>query len=180
MVAAPARAEDHEREAAHGHPAALDIAGDVEGSAVVATPHTAAGNSLGGGTGFKVRVGAQLHAPLIRFTPEAVYGYQHLFANSDVGPAFDWNTNRVVGGVRLGLGEIIVPTIYGHVGYGWRTTGDATVADTGGVAADGGVALDLHVIPHLGFGAHAEYSVVDARPYVPQWLAFGLHADVAL
>jgi hypothetical protein len=180
LVATPARADEQERAAEHEHGAALAIAGDVEGSDVVASPHTASGNSLAAGTGFKVRIGAQYHVPLLRFTPEAVYGYQHLFANNDIGPTFAWDTNRLVAGARLGVGELVVPSIYGHVGYGWRMTGDSSVQNTGGVAADGGIALDLRVIPHVGFGAHAEYSMIDARPYVPQWLAFGLHADVVL
>jgi hypothetical protein len=34
------------------------------------------------------------------------------------------------------------------------------------------------VIPHFGFGAHVEYDTIDSRPYTPQWLALGLHANV--
>ncbi len=171
--------EEEENEGDHGRGAALNLAADVDGAAVVDTPHTATGNSLGGGTGFKGRVGAQFHVPLIRFTPELGYGYTHFFATNGTGPVDDWNTHRLIGGVRLGLGEIIVPSIYGHAGYGWRHTPDPSVPDAGGVTFDAGLALDLHLLPFLGFGAHAEYAYVDARPYVPQWLAFGLQANLA-
>jgi hypothetical protein len=179
MVTASARADEHEDRQAGGGPA-LDVAGDAEGAAVVETPHTPAGNSLGGGTGFKVRVGAQFHAPLVRFVPEVGYGYEHFFAVDDAGTAYDWNTHRFIAGARLGLGEILVPTVYAHVGYGWRGTGDPTVPQVGGTAFDAGLALDLHLIPYLGLGAHAEYATIDAQPYAPQWLAIGLHADLAL
>jgi hypothetical protein len=177
--AAPAHADEGDEHHGGGG-AALDVAGDIEGAAVVETPHTPAGNSLGGGTGFKVRVGAQFRAPLIRFVPEVGYGYAHFFAVDDAGTAYDWNTHRVIAGARLGLGEILVPTIYAHVGYGWRGTGDPTVPQVGGTAVDAGLALDLHLIPHLGLGAHGEYATIDARPYAPQWLAIGLHADLVL
>jgi hypothetical protein len=179
-ASAPASADEYEERHEGGGGAALDLAGDVEGAAVVETPHTAAGNSLGGGTGFKVRVGAQFHLPLVRFVPEVGYGFQHFFAVDEAGAAYDWDTHRVFAGARLGLGEILVPTIYAHFGYGWRGTGDPSVPDAGGTAFDAGVALDLHIIPHVGLGAHAEYATIDAQPYVPQWLAVGLHADIAL
>ncbi len=178
-TAGPARA-DEEHEHDEGGGADLDIGGDVEGAAVVETPHTVANNSLGGGTGFKVRVGEQVHVPLIRLVPEVAYGFQHFFAVDDSGTAYDWNTHRVIAGLRLGLGESLVPTIYGHVGYGWRMTDDPTVPQVGGVAVDGGLALDLRLIPHLGLGVHGEYAMIDARPYVPQWIAIGLHADPVL
>jgi hypothetical protein len=118
--------------------------------------------------------------PFVRITPEAGYGYTHLFAVSSGGTTFDWNAHRIIGGVRLGVGEIIVASIYGHAGYGWRETGDPTVSSAGGFTFDGGLALDLHVLPVVGFGAHAEYAYLDAQPYVPQWLAFGLHVSLTL
>lgn len=117
--------------------------------------------------------------PGLRFTPEIGYGYQHLFATDDAGESFAWNTHRVFGGARLGFGWILVPTVYAHVGYGWRDTNDPTVPEASGLAFDAGLALDLHIIPHFGFGAHAEYAMIDSVPYTPHWLALGLHADLA-
>jgi hypothetical protein len=175
---AHASVED-ENEVDQGRGALLNLAADVDGAAVIETPHTLAGNSLGGGTGFKARVGAQFHVPMFRFTPELGYGYTHFFATNGVGPVDDWNTNRLFGGVRLGLGELIVPSIYGHAGYGWRHTADPSVPDASGATFDAGIALDLHLLPFFGFGAHAEYVYVDSRPYVPQWLGLGLQANLA-
>jgi hypothetical protein len=114
----------------------------------------------------------------VRFIPEVGYGYDHLFATDDSGNAFAWDMHRVFGGARFGFGRIIVPGFYAHVGYGWRDTGDPSVRDEQGVAFDAGVLLDIHVIPHFGFGAHAEYALIDAQPFAPHWVAVGLHGDV--
>jgi len=179
LPATPAFADEEDGD--HGdHRGGLNLAADVEGAAAVDSPHTVSGNSLGGGTGFKARIGEELHVPLVRFTPEAGYGYTRFFATSTGGTTYDWDAHRIIGGVRVGLGEIIVPSIYGHVGYGWRQTGDPSVVNAGGVTFDGGLALDLHILPIVAFGAHAEYTYVDARPYVPQWLAFGLQVSLTL
>jgi hypothetical protein len=61
-----------------------------------------------------------------------------------------------------------------------RDTTQGPVPASGGFAGDAGVALDFHLIRHLGFGLHAEYVTIEATPFVPDWVAFGLHADVAL
>ncbi len=180
LYGTPARADYEQERHDRSRGPAMDIAVDGEGAAVVAPPHTVSGNTLGGGSGFKVRLGAQLRYPLVRFVPEVGYGYQHFFAVDDTGTTYDWNTHRLMAGARLGLGEIIVPTAYAHLGYGWRDTADPTVPAVGGTAFDVGAALDLHLIPHFGFGAHVEYDTIDSRPYTPQWVAMGLHADIAL
>ncbi len=137
------------------------------------------GNDLSGGGGFKLRVGDQIRFPRLRFTPEVGYGFDHLFATDDATYSYAWDMHRLFAGARVGFGRFIVPTFYAHVGYGWRDTADPTVASASGVAFDAGFALDFHVIPHLGFGGHVEYAAIDAEPYTPQWLALGLHADIA-
>ena len=86
---------------------------------------------------------------------------------------------RVFAGGRIGLGEVIVPSVYAHGGFGWRTTPDPGVPEGSGLAFDAGLALDIHVIPHVGFGAHAEYALIgtgDGKS--PEWLAFGLHLEI--
>jgi hypothetical protein len=157
--------------------AAFALGFDLEGAVPINLPQVN-GNDVSGGGGFKVRVGEQLHFPGIRFTPEIGYGYTHLFASDDAGNAYAWDLHRAFGGARLAFGHFLVPVIYGHVGYGWRATGDPSVPSAGGVTYDLGGALDLHVIPHFGIGAHIEYGEIDSQPYTPQWVAFGLHADI--
>jgi hypothetical protein len=157
----------------------LDIAFDGEGAVPLMDRRFQSGNDLSGGGGFKLRVGDQIRFPRLRFTPEIGYGYDHLFATDDANNAYAWNMHRLFAGARVGFGRVVVPTFYGHIGYGWRDTADPTVAQASGVAFDLGFALDFHVVPHFGFGGHIEYAAIDAQPYTPQWLAIGLHADVA-
>src|ERR1019366_6399433 len=157
----------------------LDVAFDGEGAIPLMDRRFQSGNDLTGGGGFKVRVGEQIRFPRLRFTPELGYGYDHLFGTDNANNAFAWDMHRLFAGARVGFGRVVVPTFYGHVGYGWRDTRDPSVAQASGVALDVGFALDFHVVPHLGFGAHVEYAAIDAQPYTPQWLALGLHADLA-
>lgn len=157
----------------------LDLAFDGEGAVPLMHRRFQSGNDLTGGGGFKFRVGDQIHFPRLRITPEVGYGFDHLFATDNQTFSYAWDMHRVFGGVRIGFGRVVVPTFYAHVGYGWRDTSDPTVAAASGVAFDTGFALDFHVIRHFGFGGHVEYAAIDAEPYTPQWLALGLHADVA-
>lgn len=151
---------------------------DLEGAAPIAPPRFISGNNLSGGGGFKIRVGDQIRFPYLRVTPEGGYTFDHLFATDDFGNAYSWDMHRLFGGIRVGFGHLFVPGVYSHIGYGWRNTGDPTVRQAGGLAFDAGGFFDVHVIPHVGLGAHAEYAMIDAQPYTPHWVAFGLHTDI--
>jgi len=158
---------------------ALVLAGDLEGAVPVDVPQLADRNTLRGGGGFKLRVGDRIWLGRgLRFIPELGYGYDHLFATDDSGNSYDWDTHRLFGGARFVFGRILTPVVYAHLGYGWRSTGDPSAPSASGLAFDVGGALDLRVIPHLGVGAHVEYAMIDAQPYTPKWVAFGLHADL--
>jgi hypothetical protein len=150
---------------------------DLEGAVPINIP-TVDGNQIRGGGGFKVRAGEQVHFPFMRFTPEIGYGYDHLFASNDLGASSAWDLHRVFAGARLGFGYLLVPVVYGHLGYGWRDTGAGDVASAGGLSYDVGAALDLHIIPHLGLGVHGEYDGIQSQPDTPQWLAFGVHLNL--
>lgn len=187
FAATPARADrviyvERVQESPEGYAArdSLDLAVDAEGAVPLMDRRFASGNDLSGGGGFKVRVGDQIRLRRIRFTPELGYAFDHLFASdSFTNTSYAWDMHRIFAGARLGVGYIVVPTVYAHIGYGWRDTADPTVARANGVAFDLGFALDFHVVPHLGFGGHVEYATMDAEPYTPDWIALGLHADVA-
>jgi hypothetical protein len=156
----------------------FDFGFDGDGAAMIAPPRSGAGETLTGGTGFKLRFGDQIHLHGLRITPEGGYAYEHLVATDDAGAAHDWETHRLFGGARLSFGYVVTPGFYAHLGYGWRNTGDPSVPQLGGLALDAGVALDFHILRHFVFGAHAEYVTIDTQPYTPQWLALGLHGDV--
>jgi len=152
----------------------------VDGEAVVPiSAPTGDRDSLNEGGGFKVRVGYQFHIPLLRITPEVGYAFDGFYGSGGGGIPYGWDMQRVFAGGRIGLGEIIVPSVYAHGGYGWRTTADPGVPEGSGLAFDAGLALDLHLITHVGIGAHAEYaSIGTGGGTSPEWLAFGLHIEI--
>jgi hypothetical protein len=126
---------------------------------------------LNGGGGFGVRLGKEFHIPLVRLTPELGYGYMHLFA--DQAPS-DWETHRLYGGLRLGVGELLVPYAFLHAGYGWRSASLGPYGG-GGAAFDGGLGLDLN-LGFISVGAHVGYGTIDVQPAPPQWVILGLNA----
>jgi hypothetical protein len=180
LVCTPARADRYYVAYDDGYEArsGFNFGFDLEGAAPFATPRFPSGNNLSGGGGFKVRFGDQIHIPGLRVTPEGGYAFDHLFATDDTGTAYDWDVHRLFGGVRLAFGRVVTPGFYAHLGYGWRNTGDPSVIGAGGLAFDAGFLLDIHVVRRFSFGGHIEYVTIDAQPYTPQWIAFGLHGDV--
>jgi hypothetical protein len=162
-------------------PYAFQLGLDVEGVAPLNPPSVPGGgaSAIGGGAGFKIRMGEQFRLPGVLVTPEAGYGYDHLWAADNLGNGYDWNMNRLFAGVRVGFGRIIVPTLYAHVGYGWRQT-DAAYAtgNNGGLAFDVGGALDFRVTRHVTLGAHLEYSQIALPTDTPQWLGIGGHLEL--
>ncbi len=157
----------------------FDLGFDGEGAVPLMNRRLQDGNDLTGGGGFKIRAGEEIRWPGFRLTPEGGYAYDHLFATDDAGASYAWDMHRLFGGVRVGFGHLVVPTVYGHVGIGWRDTGDPLVRSSDGFAWDTGFALDFHVVPHFGFGGHVEYAGIEAQPNTPHWLALGLQGDVA-
>ncbi len=159
---------------------ALAFGIDLEGAVPVNAPQLSDRNNLTGGEGIKLRIGDQIRiTPWLRLTPEVGYGYDHLFATNDYGDAYSWDMNRLFAGARLAFGRFLVPSIYGHVGYGWRTTGDPSVQAANGVAVDLGGALDIRIVRQVQFGVHAEWVTINAQPYAPDWVALGAHVDLA-
>jgi hypothetical protein len=165
---------------------ALEISGEIEGAVPVMPRTINSGNQVGGGGGFKLRVGEQLIFPgQLRFTPEVEYGFTHLWANTD--GATDDNGNPIQeyaeqfqhmsAGARLGFGRFIVPTVYAHGGYGWRSTDNPAATGNGGLAFDVGAALDLR-FRRVGVGVHAEYDEIFLPNESPRWVAAGVHLSL--
>jgi hypothetical protein len=156
----------------------LNLGVDLEGAADVTPPQ---GTDVEGGGGVKLRIGAEFRRPFLRIIPEIGFAYTHLFVTDTYGDNIGWNMERLFVGARVGFGEVVVPMIYGHIGYGWRGTdqnnGAYYVPAANGLAADGGVALDFHLVRHFGFGIHLEYVTVQAAPSIPDWVAAGVHGD---
>ncbi len=128
---------------------------------------------VSGGGGLGVRLGDQFHLPLMRLTVEAGYAYARLLEND--APS-DWTLHRVQLGGRVGLGEILVPFVFVHGGYGWRVTHDDSYGGSG-FAYDAGLGLDLN-LGVVALGVHGGYNHIDAQPVPPQWVSLGLDAAV--
>jgi len=105
------------------------------------------------GWGFGIRLGSQMNAPAIQVTPELGFTY-HTFGG-DGG----LRVHRGIGGLRLGLGEVIRPGIFGHAGYGWRKVELLGVQDTSSsFTYDAGAFLDFTLLPLLNIGVHGAYN----------------------
>ena len=122
------------------------------------------------GGGFAIRLGQQLHVPLIVLTPELVFA-DHTF--SDNGPT----AYRGLAGLRLGIGEIIRPGVYGHLGFGSLSLPDPAPDHTA-FTYDAGVFLDLTILPLLDIGVHGAYNRLNSGEGVAayEWATLGAHA----
>ncbi len=107
--------------------------------------------SVSSGWGAGVRLGSHAHIPLLVMTPEIGFTY-HQFGGS-VGP----NVYRGILGLRLDLGEVIRPGVFGHLGYG-ALRGTGTNDTKSSFTYDMGASLDFTLLPLLNIGAHAAYN----------------------
>jgi len=127
------------------------------------------------GPGFGIRLGAQIHLPLITLTPEIGFTW----ASFGDGPEI----YRGILGARVGLGEVLRFGVFAHLGFGHQSWELATVdVSHTGVTMDAGLFLDLTIIPLIDVGVHMGYGRLSANEDENidpnQWLAFGLHAAI--
>jgi len=106
------------------------------------------------GTGFNVRLGYKLDLLVLQLTPE-IGGAYHTFTG-DANAKF---SQGIVGG-RLAFGKILEPGVYAHLGYGRVSELDVSRS---GATLDGGVTLDLTVLPLIDLGVHAGYDGLLAK-----------------
>ncbi len=161
------------------------LAGDFDvGVPVDQTPQ----RYLGTGAGFDFRAGYRFKIPYqhIAITPELSAGYTDLAAH----------LIRIRPGLRVGLGRLLVPYAYGHVGYGWTsfdpigtrdTSPNATFVSSQGFSFDFGAGLDVTILRRLTVGAHIGYNVVNVGTtertvldWRAKWMSFGLNATFYL
>ncbi len=164
---------------AAGYAGRFDLGIDGDATALMA-PNASQYNLSTLGTGFKIRFGDQFRLRYgVNLTPEVGYAFDHICAANSGDPE---NMNRIFAGVRLGFGRYVVPSIYAHLGYGFRSVVSnngqsvGTIPDSNGLALDTGVAVDFHLNPWVSIGPHAEFVYMDVANS-PQWLAFGGHLD---
>jgi hypothetical protein len=163
----------------------FDIGVDGDANALLApSPSQNNLSSLGGG--FKLRFGDHFRLRNgLDLTPEVGYAFDHVFPASTTnfgGVGEAENMNRIFAGLRVGFGRRVIPTLYAHIGYGFRSvsTGGldnaSTIAGSNGLALDTGVAVDFRITRHFYLGPHVEFTYIDVSN-APEWLTFGGHAD---
>ncbi len=164
----------------------FDIGIDGDANALL-SPSPSANNLSTLGGGFKLRFGDHFRLRNgLYLTPEVGYAFDHVFTTSttqfEAANPEPWNMNRFFAGLRVGFGRDIIPTLYAHVGYGFRSVSGAentnagTVPSSNGVALDTGVAVEFRINRHLFIGPHVEFTYI-ASTDAPEWMTFGGHVD---
>jgi hypothetical protein len=124
------------------------------------------------GIGAGLRLGNELDLVAVTLTPE-IAGTAHSFAN-------DWEPElyRGTAGLRLSVGKLVEPGVFAHVGVGdLRIEGERGAADRTAFTWDGGLTLDLTLIPVIQLGAHASYGYLAAGDADESldWVLAGAH-----
>ena len=174
LVSTPASAEGTEprdspprEEAKDDDDTSTNIAVDFDFGAALDVP----GSSTTGGGG-AIRIGREWDLLLISLTPE-VGGRLHSFGGSE--------PTRIYGGFlggRFAVGKLVEPSIFAHVGVS-RVTG---LEDRTAPTLDGGVALDLTLLPLIDIGVHGAYNVMYPRGDGSSldFVTLGAHAALVL
>jgi len=173
----PARADDDGRERDRRYdddrPSRRDrdksrthIAVDFDFSTALDAPATKSG---GGGA---VRLGQEFDLFLVSLTPELGGSYHGFGGGGD--------TKLYTGflGGRLAVGKIIEPSLFAHLGVG-RLEGIETRTAP---VMDGGLAIDLTLLPLIDLGVHGAYNVMLPRDdgSALKYMTLGAHAALVL
>jgi hypothetical protein len=129
------------------------------------------------GGGFGIRLGQQLEGAGAALTPELGFTY------ANFGGDFPAKVYRGLGGFRFGVGELVRPGLFGHVGMGRievdvpNGTPDPTHS---AFTFDIGLFVDFVPIQHLNLGVHGSYNRVAAGDSGTafRWATAGAHAGI--
>lgn len=170
-VARPAEAADTRRdepppESDSGHRSSkTHIAVDIDFSNAL----DALGTTTGGGGA--LRIGQKFKLLFVSLTPE-LGGSYHAFGGDDETRLY----SGFLGG-RLGFGKMVEPSIFAHWGIAHL---EGLQTRTGSVL-DGGLAIDVTVLPLIDFGVHGGYNVMSNADGAPlKFMTFGVQAALVL
>jgi hypothetical protein len=153
----------------HAH--ALNLSGDLDYVDPVSS------NYDKGGWGFGIRVGEELHLPLLALTPEIGFTYASF---ADVGPS----VYRGIVGANLGIGEVLRFGVSAHIGFGHVSVESLPALELVGEVThtaftwDGGLFLELTLLPIINVGIHAAYNSAAGKDNADglHWITAGAHA----
>ena len=125
------------------------------------------------GFGGGLRLGYEIDALVLSVIPE-IGGTYHSFSDLDT------SVYRGVVGGRLRFLNILEPGLYAHFGVGHSDSDRELVPAWTGATADGGISLDLTILPVFEFGGHAGYTVLwgEGERDALTWWNAGLQAAV--
>lgn len=135
-------------------------------------------NNVSTGGGFGIRVGQELHLPLIAFNPEI--GFNYVSFSKEAPP----KVYRVIAGGRIGVGELVRFGVLAHIGFGhvsWAPSPNDY--SHSGLTYDAGLFLELTALPLLNIGIHGAYNRMaadDDQTDTLHWVQLGLHATLVL
>ncbi len=141
-MALPAHARD-DRDDDHGGKTTLAL--DLEYAGPIDE------GSVKGGSGGALRLGREADLVLVSLTGEIGGSYHSFSGTPDVSV---WR--GFVGG-RFAVGKILEPGVYGHLGIGRLSVDPGSRTSP---TFDGGLFLDLTVLPLVDLGVHAGYDTV--------------------
>ncbi len=160
VVAGPAHADGDDRRDSDN--SKTHIAVDFDFDNALNEPGTEAG---GGGA---IRVGQEFDLFLVSLTPEVGGSYHAFGGEAD---------NRIYAGFlggRLGIGKVIEPSIFAHLGVARVVGLESRTAPL----FDVGLALDFTLLPLLDLGVHGAYNAMLPRDNSSSfsWITLGVHA----
>ena len=133
-------------------------------------------NGVDPGWGFDVRLGQRLNGELVVVTGEFAAGYYNL------GGDLDPTVYRGMVGARLGIGAILRPYAFGHLGVGRATlTAPAnSQLDRTAFAYDLGLGIDFTLLPLVTLGAYGGYNYVGPKNQADplKWSTWGLNVEL--
>jgi hypothetical protein len=138
------------------------------------------GDDAGSGAGVDVYFGPRLDLAILTLTTELSGGFH------DFSGELDPTVYRGLAGGRLGVGVIVRPSVFAHIGVG-HLRYDDLFGDDGrdgrtNLAGDLGAALDFTILPLVDLGVQASYNMVagDDDNDAFEWLQAGAHITFVL
>lgn len=156
----------------HTEPAKADTIIGVHGNINTLTSPSRDGT----GVGLDLLLGKRLNLALITLGTELSLG-AHSFVGADEATAY-----RALAGANVGVGTILRPSIFAHIGVGHVAVADDSIPDQTrtGLAGDVGLALDFTLLPLLDIGVQGSYNAIrgTAKTDPFRWIQGGVHATL--
>ncbi len=147
----------------------LELGADLGGVYSLDGDRSTSGGSVG------LRVGNRIKLPMLLVAAEIRGGLDAYGGDRST------DVYTGMGGLRLGIGEVLRTSIFVHAGVGHVVHEPTLIlpeSTSTGFAVDGGASLELTLLPLIDLGIHAAYGAIDAAGF--DWIRAGVHATIVL